>query len=721
MKFSRKIIYPFIISISYSIVPPQFGQFSTDLLNRFNEQEIGKEYGNPGWVKKIKSYKKNRIRNTQLEFNIPVLLGKYSDVSDTYFTSTDFQNLLFDQNSSGSMQDYYTEISYGNFLLDGQTSGWYQSNFSQSEAVNQVKGYVSNVAALADPDFNYGLYDNDGPDNIPNSGDDDGYVDGIVVVYPGCLDGDNNIWAHQSSLGSNFQYITNDLTPDGQNIIIDTYMVCPELSAGGNQSCNTDLIFQMGTFAHEFGHVLGLPDLYDRDESNGNSEGVGEWCLMASANWLGSNGDTPGHMSAWCKIELGWIEPIIVSSFENDISLKQLATNPHAIKVWEDDYRASRYFLIENRQKVGFDSDLNGSGLLIYHVNENRGWGSNAWSFGPINDDENNKFIDVESADGYLDLDNEINRGDNGDPFPGTSNNFSFDNNSNPSSKRNDGYPTDIMVNNISDSDSIMFMDINPMLNTGYSIFYDENGIASTSISIGTESQWSGVVFTAERAGFLTEIDFGVTYPGFWNSSNLSWEVFVYDGFFESEPSNLVYSTSGTTVKGGWHTISVDSVEISANQEFFITVKFNDNGYVYSFDNTGEFSYRSYYSADGSTFYNELSNYGDANIRAKLSTEVFNNLNNNQISQPEFFEIYPNFPNPFNPMTSIPISINKDTKITLDIFDINGRLVEKILDNTLSAGKHKITWDGSDVSSGVYFAVFSSKDFKKSQKMILLK
>ena len=111
-----------------------------------------------------------------------------------------------------------------------------------------------------------------------------------------------------------------------------------------------------------------------------------------------------------------------------------------------------------------------------------------------------------------------------------------------------------------------MFMDINSMLNTGYSIFYDENGIASTSISIGTDSQYSGVVFTAERAGFITEIDFGVTYPGFWNTNNLSWELFLYDSFNGSEPFNLKFSESGSTVEGGWHTVSVDSVEILENK-----------------------------------------------------------------------------------------------------------------------------------------------------------
>ena len=720
MFFFKRSLTILLFSFLFSIVPPKNGNFSEQLLQRFNEQEIGKNYGNLGWINKINLFKENRLRNVQLEFNVPVLLGKYSDVSDTYFSASDYQNLLFDQNSAGTMTEYYSEISYGNFLLDGETRGWYQSSFTQSDAVNQVKSYVSNIAALADADFNYGLYDNDGPDNIPNSGDDDGFVDGIVVVYPGCLDGDNNLWAHQSSLGSS-QYITNDLAPNGQNFIVDTYMVCPELSAGLGETCNTDLIFQMGTFAHEFGHVLGLPDLYDRDSNDGDSEGVGEWCLMASANWLGNNGDTPAHMSAWCKIEMGWIAPTIASSYETGIPIAQLATSPTAIKIWEDDYRSSRYFLIENRQKTGFDIGLNGEGLLIYHINENRSWGTNGWSWGPVNDDETNKMVDVESADGSLHLDNEVNRGDTGDPFPGSSDNRNFNTLTNPSSVRNDGFQTNIKVNNISSSDSIMFADITSMSNSGYTISYDENGIAATSITIGTDVQYSGVHFTSEREGFLTEIDFGLTYPGFWNTDLLSWDVMIYDNFSDQNLGNLIQSVSGSSDEGGWNTVSIDSIPINADQDFFVAVKFYDNGYVYSFDNTGVLSGRSYYSANGSIFYNDLSNYGDANIRAKLSTEVYNSVEKNIHSIPNDFSLYPNYPNPFNPATNISFRLLTDANVSLSIYDLNGKIIETIVDGKLKLGDHLVTWNAKNISSGVYFAILSTKDFSQTQKMILLK
>ena len=108
-------------------------------------------------------------------------------------------------------------------------------------------------------------------------------------------------------------------------------MVCPELD--GQPNCNTSRICTIGLYAHEFGHIIGLPDLYDRDESNGDSEGLGNWCLMAAANYLGDNGDTPGHMSSWCKIEMGWIDPMISNSMETNVQIAQLATSPTAIKI----------------------------------------------------------------------------------------------------------------------------------------------------------------------------------------------------------------------------------------------------------------------------------------------------------------------------------------------------------------------------------------------------
>ena len=96
MYFFKCALTIFFLSPSFSIVPPKNGKFSQELLTRFKKQEIGNDYGNLGWVNKIKLSKQTTLRDAQLEFNIPVLLGKYADVSNTYFSANDYQNLLFD-------------------------------------------------------------------------------------------------------------------------------------------------------------------------------------------------------------------------------------------------------------------------------------------------------------------------------------------------------------------------------------------------------------------------------------------------------------------------------------------------------------------------------------------------------------------------------------------------------------------------------------------------
>ena len=212
-----------IINIIYGINPPQNGNFPDGFWKKMRQQDIGLNYGDPGWVNKIVKQLNDPSRDAQLEFYIPVLLGKYADASATYFNATDFDQLLFGDNPTGSMRDYYNEISYGNFQVDGSAGGWYQSSLTMSQAVENTKQYVSEIAALADPDFNFAQYDNDGPDNVPNSGDDDGYVDGIIVVYSGCGaewgESNGNLWPHMSSLGS-YAYETNDLGANGSNIIV---------------------------------------------------------------------------------------------------------------------------------------------------------------------------------------------------------------------------------------------------------------------------------------------------------------------------------------------------------------------------------------------------------------------------------------------------------------------------------------------------------------------
>ncbi|HJN69716.1 MAG TPA: T9SS type A sorting domain-containing protein, partial [Candidatus Marinimicrobia bacterium] len=88
---------------------------------------------------------------------------------------------------------------------------------------------------------------------------------------------------------------------------------------------------------------------------------------------------------------------------------------------------------------------------------------------------------------------------------------------------------------------------------------------------------------------------------------------------------------------------------------------------------------------------------------------------------PNEFALYPAFPNPFNPVTTISFTTDIEGEIQLDIFDINGRLVDQMNYENISPGTHRTTWDASSLSSGVYFIRLKNNTHHAIQKVMLLK
>jgi M6 family metalloprotease-like protein len=376
-----------------------------------------------------------------------VLLVDFADNVGTHRTG-EFDTLLFTKGfvfPTGSMRDFYWENSYQTFELVGNAYGWFRMprtyisytctlgccyGISGCSYPYNAQRLVEDAINAADPYVNFANYDYN----------HDGWVDALFVVHAGlgaeqtgnCC----HIWSHKST-------INPPICKDG--VCMQTYAMEPETRTSG--------LVDMGVFCHEFGHVLGLPDLYDTDNS---SEGLGDWSLMAGGSWNG-NGASPAHFDAWCKKRLAFSSVQQLATNQTDVEILQAETSPVSYRLWTSGVGGAQYFMVENRQKVGFDKALPGDGLLIYHVDESMTNNSGEWC--PGDPATPHYKVALEQADGGFGLEGcygSPGRGDGGDPFPGWSNKRAFDDTTIPSSRNYSGDQTQVAVWNISDSDSSM-------------------------------------------------------------------------------------------------------------------------------------------------------------------------------------------------------------------------------------------------------------------------
>ena len=340
---------------------------------------------------------------------------------------------------SGSFRDFYLENSYNNVDLIITVVGWLRMPETYAYYVDGQYGFGSyprNAQRLAedavwaaDPQVDFSQFDNDS----------NGVIDALFIVHagPGAeQSGDpNDIWSHA--------WVTNNV-PYVDSVYAYPYSTEPENG-------------RIGVFCHEAGHaVFGLPDLYDYDY---DSYGVGRWSLMAGGSWNGSPGGTsPAHLDAWCKIQAGFVTPQIPTSNQTGVIFPRVEDNQVIYKLWTSGAPGQQFFLVENRQKTGFDYYLPGSGLMIYHVDEAQSGNNYQWY--PGHTTSGHYLVAVEQADGLWELEKNINAGNAGDPYPGSSNNRALNDTTVPDSKDYNFNTTYVAVENISDSGDTMTADI---------------------------------------------------------------------------------------------------------------------------------------------------------------------------------------------------------------------------------------------------------------------
>ncbi|MEX2214405.1 MAG: M6 family metalloprotease domain-containing protein [Phycisphaeraceae bacterium] len=236
----------------------------------------------------------------------------------------------------GSVADYYHEMSGGKLALEGKVFDWVEVSKERAEYGKDVNNKSPLLIEAMEK-----LLERDGKDALND-------FDGVYYMYAGDRFRTSRgglYWPHRSSFSFKGKRWS--------------YFIMPE---GGRTMSN------ISTICHEFGHMLGLPDLYARPENPG-SEGLSVWCAMSNQVTNGR----PQHFSAWPKVMLGWVDPIVIDpTVKQKLVLSPIeddSTQCFKILVRPD---GSEYFLLENRRKKGFDESLPAEGLLIWRVVGNR-------------------------------------------------------------------------------------------------------------------------------------------------------------------------------------------------------------------------------------------------------------------------------------------------------------------------------------------------------------
>ncbi len=382
------------------------------------------------------------------QFRVLAILVQFSD-HPSNSPAVFFDSLLFDSNGV-TVHDYYNEISYGQldlmtvnlpssmgWVTAPQTYAYYVNNQTGTGTYpNNTQKLTEDLVDLIDASVDFSLYDND----------NNGAVDILAIIHPGQgaeVSGSNSdIWSHKWG-------IIPKLTNDG--VYVSDFTIQPEY-------INTLGDMTIGVFAHEFGHGFGLPDLYDTDNS---SYGIGKWGIMAYGSWLGplGKGGRPAHPCAWSRIQLGFTSATNVAANLSSHQINDVKASGDIFRMWTSGNIGSEYFLVENRQKTGYDSYLPNSGLLVWHIDDAKSNNTQEWWPGAVN--SNHYMVALEQADGLYELEHKTDLGDINDVFPGGLNKTSFNA---VSSTKSDSYTNGISfvaIENIISGGSIITADLN--------------------------------------------------------------------------------------------------------------------------------------------------------------------------------------------------------------------------------------------------------------------
>lgn len=366
-----------------------------------------------------------------------VILVQYSDVKFScadphdYFSRMLNEQGFADLGGTGSARDFFMENSQGKFIPQFDVYGpvtlskpmsYYGGNTAAGDDRHPDEMVVE-ACRLLDGEVDFSQYDRDG----------DGFIDNVFVFYAGRGEnsggGPDTVWPHSADI---MDWDTTPYMFDG--VRFNRYGCTNEVTREGRTE-------GVGVFIHEFSHVLGLPDLYATVAGSGAFT-PGSWSALDYGPY-NNNGCTPPNYSAFERYALGWLDPLRVTG-PCDISLRPVSDNEACLIPTSRD---NEFFLLENRQKSGWDAYLPGHGMLVWHIDYNSG----IWNKNRVNNNPYHQYVDLEEADG---IQNDYSR--SGDSYPGSAGVTSFTDDTTPSMKAWSGEKLGLPLTDIAEANGLV-------------------------------------------------------------------------------------------------------------------------------------------------------------------------------------------------------------------------------------------------------------------------
>ena len=606
----------------------------------------------------------------------------------------------------GSVNDYFHAVSFGQYKITGEyLPKMYEMPYDTTYYKTSSLYTLDAIQMLDDdPSFSFADYDNDGLDGIPNSGDDDGYADYIVLLprtrpYNFIL----KLATGTMNLSLNYEFITSDRKAGGGLIKADKYSGCIVVAPTRSQAA--------GIIIAEIAHAFGAEDLMDKvyDTPKIDSAGVGYWCVLGwgATGWAGNS--IPIGPCAYNRMLMNCIginnaNLTDIYGVHQGLRMKDVGEPDGKVyRVW---ISREEYFLLEYRNNEGslyYDSPLPKSGILIWHVKE-----------GESNSTEETKLCDLECPDGrYLDAGfpmgkypDPINGGDNLDFWAHDrqymlehNGNFgdatdvydgvvytSFGTRTNPGSNANRmGASTGIEIYNIRKVGNEMLFDcyIPPIP--------DKLPIKAPAVGLAFQrSNGTGLEQYLDFRKSVYMVNFGLGYKPDMLVTVLRDTMFVTD----------------VTSLNQYELQKMVALSLSGNQSLANAEINRENVPVGEFEQTIR------------QFDVCLDDLGLERPPLWIQKAV---LRDDVRALPSLIRIGQNYPNPFNSETTVPFTLSSGGPVILKVYDILGRKVLEVDQGFRNSGLHSLKIPAERLASGVYFYRIMGMSVSETKRFVIMK